>query len=52
MKKNKIYKNCLRCGRKLKTQEAKERGYGKVCWEKRLSDNQQDLLTICLHLDN
>jgi len=25
---------CRRCGRKLKTEEARERGYGKVCWEK------------------
>ena len=25
---------CRRCGRKLKTDEARERGYGKVCWEK------------------
>lgn len=26
--------NCLRCGRKLKSLEAKERGMGKICWEK------------------
>lgn len=25
---------CLRCGRKLKTPEARERGMGKICWEK------------------
>ena len=48
----KQYKVCLRCGRKLRSIEAKERGYGRVCWEKRLSDKQQDLLTICLHLTN
>lgn len=30
----KIYKVCLRCGRKLKTLKSKERGYGDVCYEK------------------
>ena len=25
---------CKRCGRKLKTPEAIERGMGRVCWEK------------------
>lgn len=25
---------CKRCGRKLKTEEAIERGMGKTCWEK------------------
>ena len=30
----KTYENCIRCGRKLKTDESKERGFGKVCWEK------------------
>ena len=23
---------CIRCGRKLKTEEAKQRGYGSYCW--------------------
>lgn len=26
------YKTCLRCGRKLKTEESKSLGYGKICW--------------------
>ena len=30
----KEYTHCIRCGRKLKTDESKERGFGKVCWEK------------------
>lgn len=25
---------CLRCGRKLKSAENRQRGMGKVCWEK------------------
>lgn len=29
-----IVKLCKRCGRKLKSIESKERGYGKTCWEK------------------
>ena len=39
----KIHTHCLRCGRKLKSQEAKERGYGKICWEKRVLDCQRNL---------
>ena len=27
-------KLCKRCGRKLKSMESRERGYGKLCWEK------------------
>lgn len=30
----KSYERCLRCGRRLKTVEGKERGFGKTCWEK------------------
>lgn len=33
-------KRCLRCGRLLKNPEAKERGYGEVCWKKHLQDSQ------------
>ena len=25
---------CLRCGRKLKNQQARERGYGNICFKK------------------
>lgn len=31
---DKQYKYCLRCGRKLKTEENRARGMGKVCWQK------------------
>lgn len=27
-------KLCKRCGRRLRSAESKERGYGKLCWEK------------------
>lgn len=30
----KAVKFCRRCGRRLLTDEARERGYGKICWEK------------------
>lgn len=30
----KLHKVCLRCGKKLKKIEYRERGYGPVCWEK------------------
>lgn len=31
---NKLYDKCLRCGRKLKTEETRKRGYGDICWKK------------------
>lgn len=34
MEEKKISPVCKRCGRRLRTDEAKERGMGKVCWEK------------------
>ena len=35
------YVRCLRCGRKLKSVECQQRGYGNVCYEKikRIKDN-------------
>lgn len=38
-----IHSHCLRCGRKLKTDEAKVRGFGKICWQKHLSNKQEKL---------
>lgn len=29
-----IYTHCLRCNRVLKSEEARNRGFGKICWEK------------------
>lgn len=34
MEEIKKYPICKRCGRRLRTDDAKERGMGKVCWEK------------------
>ena len=31
---------CLRCGRRLKSEEAKQRGYGKVCMQKMQKENK------------
>jgi len=39
----KEYGKCIRCGRRLKSAEAQERGFGKICWKKHLADNQPPL---------
>lgn len=41
--KSQLHTKCLRCGRRLKTEEAQMLGYGKVCWEKHLTDKQTTL---------
>lgn len=37
----KYHRYCLRCGRKLKTEKAKLRGYGDVCYEKSRTERIQ-----------
>lgn len=37
----KEYRNCLRCGRKLKSEESKKLGFGKICWEKHNSESSK-----------
>lgn len=37
----KVYTKCLRCGRTLKTPETKKIGYGLVCLEKKLMENDK-----------
>lgn len=39
----KEYKYCLRCGRKLKTPEARTRGMGKICAEKSKHETRRRL---------
>lgn len=39
----KEYKFCLRCGRKLKKIEYRQRGYGKICWEKMQKQSSKKL---------
>ena len=34
MEEKKMHPVCKRCGRRLKSNETRERGMGKVCWEK------------------
>lgn len=45
-----LHERCLRCGRKLLTEDSKILGFGKVCWEKfNNEDNFQELFPIkCL----
>lgn len=38
IKSERIHKYCLRCGRKLKNEEYRVRGYGEVCWKKMQSE--------------
>lgn len=35
---------CRRCGRKLRSEEAKQRGMGYVCYQKWLSENKKKKL--------
>ena len=37
-KTEKLYKYCLRCGKRLKSLENRKRGMGKTCWEKSQTD--------------
>lgn len=41
--KPKEYTHCLRCGRRLKTQESKMIGYGAVCLKKRENPHKHRL---------
>jgi hypothetical protein len=40
----KKHDNCIRCGRKLKTEASQELGFGKVCWEKFLAEDNMKRL--------
>lgn len=41
---NMYYNNCLRCGRKLKSDESRQRGYGDICYEKsKIAENCQKM---------
>lgn len=37
---------CRRCGRRLKTEEAKQRGMGKTCWEKSRTSSSKRLFEV------
>lgn len=39
----KEYEYCLRCGRKLKKPEARQRGYGKICEQKMKTESSKKL---------
>lgn len=38
------YEFCLRCHRKLKTETAKQLGYGKICYEKSKTEKHRKTL--------
>ena len=38
---------CLRCGRRLKSEQSRELGYGQICWEKTQHNNKNyNLFTV------
>ena len=37
---------CRRCGRRLKTEEAEQRGMGKICWEKSHTSSSKRLFEV------
>lgn len=41
---DKLYDFCLRCHRKLKNEEAKKLGYGKICYQKANSESDKKRL--------
>lgn len=43
---DKLYDRCLRCHRKLKNEEARKIGYGKICLEKSKHNNQKPLFEV------
>ncbi len=50
----KEYKYCLRCRRPLKNPEARQRGFGDICWKKMQSSGKNKLFQITkttLHTD-
>ena len=42
----KDYGFCLRCGRRLRTKEARQKGYGAVCEKKLKIDKQKRLFML------
>lgn len=49
---DKLYDFCLRCHRKLKNEEAKKLGYGKICYQKAHSDSNKKRLFKVKENDN
>ena len=43
---DRLYDRCLRCNRKLKDDEAKRIGYGKICLEKSKTSRVINLLEV------
>ena len=41
----KDHEYCLRCGRKLKNSQARELGYGKICYRKLMTDYSKKLFS-------
>ena len=46
MNEQKEYEYCLRCGRRLKSKEAQQLGYGKICYNKLKTTNRKSLFSL------
>ena len=42
----KEYNYCIRCGRRLKSEENRKRGMGKICYEKYLKQKRNGIYRI------
>lgn len=42
----KHYTRCLRCGRKLKSEQAQIKGYGDICYKKLQYNHTQNLFNV------
>ena len=49
----KMYTHCKRCGKKLKSMESMQKGYGVVCEKKLRYVNNRKLFQVCIreHVD-
>ena len=41
-----IFTKCLRCGRPLKNEQSKQRGYGNYCWQLHTTENIKKQKTL------
>ena len=44
--KSKEHEYCLRCGRKLKNEEARLKGYGEICYKKMRAERRRRLFEV------
>lgn len=45
------YTRCLKCNKILKTERAKQRGYGDICWKQYLSEMRNNSNKLLVYLN-